>query len=100
VSDTNRHQHEKLYLGTNAGEQPRILAPEEIPAGYRQTESGLLIKISVAGNVAMRTAETGKPYTIEDFEREIGYFDPDEDYSEYISSDEDDFLELIRLGLV
>ena len=54
----------------SAENQPRILTPLEIPRGYKQLESGLLVNIGVAGNIAAKVAK--KPWTIADAQRAAG----------------------------
>ena len=53
MSISNNYQYRKPHV--SAESQPRILAPKEIPEGYQQRESGLLVRIGSVGNIATRS---------------------------------------------
>jgi len=46
---------------SSAENQPPVLTPEQIPSGYVQRESGLLVKKNTIGNIAAYTAEHMDP---------------------------------------
>ena len=52
-SSEAHYKHQNI----SADNQPPVLTPEQIPSGYQQVESGLLVKTSTIGHAAMRSAE-------------------------------------------
>ena len=60
MSNPDGPQDKRIDIGEQ--DQPRVLAPEEIPAGYEQRKSGLLIKRSdVVGGIAIHATEPPDP---------------------------------------
>jgi len=57
-SNTPQYKHQNV----SAENQPAILAPEQIPSGYVQNESGLLVKKNTVGHVVTRVAKHQDQY--------------------------------------